>query len=116
MATTKRNQKSIHKVETVSQQEDIKQADGEVLKVDTSEYTYLSEEQLKLISALPNAFVDIHHLGTAKQLRVIEREQVLHGHKLIEIGKYVGKYGVHEPHPFFSVKLGEDGLKLKVEL
>lgn len=116
MATTKRNQKSTHKVETVSQNEGTKQAAGEVLKVLPSEYTYLSEEQLKLISALPSAFVDIHHLMVAKQLRVIEREQVLHGHKLIEIGKAVGKYGVHDPQPYFSIKLGEDGLKLKVGL
>lgn len=116
MATTKRNQKSIHKVETVSQNEGTKQAACEVLKVLPSEYTYLSEEQLKLISTLSDKFVDIHHLMVAKQLRVIEREQVLHSHKLIEIGKSVGKYGVHEPHPYFSVKLGEDGFKLKVEL
>lgn len=116
MATTKRNQKSIHKVETISQQEDTKQAAGEVLKVLPSEYTYLSEEQLKLIPTMSDEFVDIHHLMVAKQLRVIEREQVLHGHKLIEISKAVGKYGVHDPQPYFSVKLGEDGLKLKVVL
>ena len=116
MATTKRNKKPTHKVETVSQNEGTKQAAGEVLRVLPNEYTYLSKEQLKLISTLPNAFVDIHHLGTAKQLRVIEREQVLHSHKLIEISKAVGKYGVHEPQPYFSVKLGEDGLKLKVGL
>ena len=108
MKVTKRTTKSV--TPPVDAQENA----GEVLKVLTSDYTYLSEEQLKLISTLPNAFVDIHHLGTAKQLRVIEREQVLHGHKLVEIGKAVGKYGVHEPQPYFSVKLGEDGLKLKV--
>lgn len=116
MATTKRNQKSVHKVETVSQQEDTKQAAGEVLKVLPSEYTYLSEEQLKLISTMSDEFVDIHHLMIAKQLRVIEREQVLHSHKLIGIGKAVGCYVVHVSHPYFSAKLGEDGLKLKVGL
>lgn len=108
MKATKRTTKSV--TAPVSSQE----ATGEVLKVLPSEYTYLSEEQLKLISTLSGKFVDIHHLMVAKQLRVIEREQVLHGHKLIEISKAVGKYGVHEPHPYFSVKSGEDGLKSKV--
>lgn len=109
MKVTKRTTKSV--TPPVDAQENA----GEVLKVLPSEYTYLSEEQLKLISTLSDEFVDIHHLMVAKGLRVIEREQVLHGNKLIEIGKAVGKYGVHEPHPYFSVKLGEDYLKLKVE-
>ena len=106
MKTTKRTTQS------VTPPVDAQEAAGEVLKVFPSEYTYLSEEQLKLISTLSDEFVDIHHLMVAKQLRVIEREQVLHGHKLIEIGKYVGKYGAHDSHPYFSVKLGEDGLKV----
>lgn len=110
MKATKRTTKSV--TSPVAAQE----ATGEVLKVSPSEYTYLSEEQLKLISTLSDEFVDIHHLMVAKQLRVIEREQVLHGHKLIVIGKAVGRYIDHGEHPYFSVKLGEDGLKLKVEL
>ena len=110
MKTTKRTTKS------VTPPVDSQEAAGEVLKVLPSEYTYLSEEQLKLISTLSDEFVNTHHLMVAKQLRVIEREQVLHSHKLIEIGKAVGKYGVHDSHPYFSVKLGEDGLKLKVGL
>lgn len=93
-------------------QEGTKQDADEVLKVLPSEYTYLSEEQLKLISALSDEFKDIHQLEIAKVLRSIERDQVLHSHRLIEIGKYIGNYGVHEPHPYFSVKLGEDGLKV----
>ncbi|QYW06072.1 hypothetical protein KASIA_p028 [Shewanella phage vB_SspS_KASIA] len=114
MATTKRNQKSVHKVETVCQNEGTKQAAGEVLKVDTSQYDYLLDTRLELLSTLSGEFVDIHHLSVAKELRIIERQQAVCGHKLIEIGKVVGGYIVHEPHPYFSVKLGDDGLKLKV--
>lgn len=106
MKTTKRTPKSV--TPPVTAQE----APDEVLKVLPSEYTYLSEEQLKLLSTLSGEFVDLFHLSTAKQLRVIEREQATHGHKLIEIGLYIGNYGVHQPHPYFSVKLGEDGLKV----
>jgi hypothetical protein len=91
---------------------DAQEASGEVLKSLPSEYAYLSEEQLKLLSTLPDEIIDVFHLSTAKLLRVIEREQAAHGHKLIEIGKAGGKYGVHDPQPYFSVKLGEDGLKV----
>ena len=110
MKATKRTTKS------VTAPVDAQEAAGEVLKVLPSDYTYLPEEQLKLISTLSGEFVDIHHLSVAKELRIIERQQAVCGHKLIEIGKVVGGYIVHEPHPYFSVKLGEDGLKLKVGL
>lgn len=112
MATTKRNQKSIHKVETVSKNECTKQAAGEVLKGLPSKYSYLSQEQLKLLHTLHGWRVDIHHLSTAKMLRYIEQGQKLFNHNLVEIGSVIGDYGVHESHPYFSVKLGVDGLEL----
>lgn len=112
MATTKRNQKTVAKVSTVNTQEATKQAAEEVLMEIPSQYSYLSKEQLKTLSTLHEFRVDVHTLPVAKMLRDIERDQASAGHSLIKIGKVIGNYDVHEPHPYFSVKLGKEGLEL----
>lgn len=85
----------------------------EVSTPNLSSYEYLSLEQLEKLSMLHEFPVDVHTLPVAKMLRDIERDQAFFGHTLIEIGKVLGDYGVHEPHPYFSVNLGADGLEFK---
>jgi len=112
MTTTKRNQKLVHKVETVSQNEGTKQAAGEVLIDNTSKYAYLTNNQLQALSEVTVDAVDVTSLLLAKALRTIEKDQEEMGHNLIVIGKVVGKYGLYESLPYFSVKLGTDGWEL----
>lgn len=86
----------------------------EALTPDLTVYQYLTESDLECLSELPSngLSVDVFSLKLAKGLRVIERKQSEHGHELVDIGKCIGKYGVHDSHPYFSAQLGEDGLKV----
>lgn len=86
----------------------------EVLTPNLSSYGYLSESDLECLSELSptGRTKDVFSLKLAKGLRVIERKQSGHGHKLVDIGTCFGNYGVHEPHPYFSARLGLDGLKV----
>lgn len=89
-----------------------KQASDEVLSPVPDKYSYLSTEQLKLLRTLHEWRVDIHHLSTAKMLRQIEQCQEFFNHNLVEIGPVIGDYGIHESLPYFSAKLGTDGLEV----
>jgi hypothetical protein len=110
MAKTKLTAKSIAAHRAVH--EGTKQAAGEILMEAPSQYSYLSKEQLKTLSTLHEFRVDVHTLPVAKMLRDIERDQASSGHSLVKIDKVIGDYGVHEPHPYFSVELGKDGLEV----
>jgi len=78
-----------------------------------SDYMYLSTEHIKLICELHDFPIDIHKLNIAKLLRDIERDQQFFNHSVVVIGRVLGDYGVHDHHPYFSVKLGVDGLNIK---
>lgn len=104
METTKRKKPSA-KASTVSQKEGTKQDAGEVLNPLSSKYPYLDESELQILSVLSIGNTDIHQLSMARILRGIERKQAEHGDSIIKIGRVVGDYGVHEPLPYFSVKL-----------
>jgi hypothetical protein len=100
------------KVSDVNTQEATKQATVEVLIDNTSKYAYLTNNQLQALSEVTVDAVDVTSLLLAKALRTIEKDQEEMGHNLIVIGKVVGKYGLYESLPYFSVKLGTDGWEL----
>lgn len=100
------------KVSDVNTQEATKQPSGEVLIDNTSKYAYLTNNQLQALSEVTVDAVDVTSLLLAKALRTIEKDQEEMGHNLIVIGKVVGKYGLYESLPYFSVKLGTDGWEL----
>lgn len=86
----------------------------EVLTTNLSGYEYLTESDLECLSQLPSdgGSLDVFSLKLAKGLRVIEHKQSENGHKLVDIRKCIGNYGVHDQLPYFSARLGEDGLKV----
>lgn len=86
----------------------------EALTPNLTVYAYLSESDLECLSELPSdgSPLDVFSLKLAKGLRVIEHKQSENGHKLVDIRKCIGNYGVHDQLPYFSARLGEDGLKV----
>jgi len=86
----------------------------EVLTPNLSGYGYLNESDLECLSQLPSdgTPVDMFSLKLAKGLRVIERKQSEHGHKLVDISKCIGKYGIYDQHPYFAAQLGEGGFEV----
>jgi hypothetical protein len=100
------------KVSSVNTQEAAKQATVDVLIDNTSKYAYLTNNQLQALSEVTVDAVDVTSLLLAKALRTIEKDQEEMGHNLIVIGKVVGKYGLYESLPYFSVKRGTDGWEL----
>lgn len=104
--------KSLSKVSAINTQEATKQATVDVLIDNTSKYVYLTNNQLQALSEVTVDAVDVTSLLLAKALRTIEKDQEEMGHNLIVIGKVVGKYGLYESLPYFSVKLGTDGWEL----
>lgn len=100
------------KVSDVNTQEVTKQPAGDDLIDNTGKYAYLTNNQLQALSEVTVDAVDVTSLLLAKALRTIEKDQEEMGHNLIVIDKVVGKYGLYESLPYFSVKLGTDGWEL----
>ena len=86
----------------------------EVLTPNLSSYGYLSESDLECLSELSptGRTKDVFSLKLAKGLRKIELEQSAHNHKIIELDTPTRRYRLDEQSPYFSARLGLDGLKV----
>lgn len=93
------------KVTAKSKQEATKQEAVEVLTPLATKYPYLDEYAIKALLGLSKEPENIFQLGVAKVLRGVERKQAEHGDKIIEISTAIGVFGLHDPLPYFSVKL-----------